>query len=231
VAQTGNNLRSAKAAREGCCDTYAGHQSGPTERCCLFETLSAQAALGEVGLAIGDYSTALKLKPDMVEAFYDRGLIFMQMHRFESAMADFTEAIRIKPDFVLAYCNRGMAAVRLGRYDDALADYSTAIKEDQEVDSCWFSRGNLYLLLGDYQKAISDYSVVLGNNRFAPIALSRRGQAHEAIGQTQRALDDYNAALAIVPRLKSAREGVARVTARQQHSNSNDNGHPAGERR
>ena len=94
---------------------------------------SAQAALGEVGFALGDYGTALKLKPDMTEAWYNRGTVFMRMHRFESAMADFTEAIRLKPNFSLAYCNRGVADVELARYDDALADYSIAIGQNQEI--------------------------------------------------------------------------------------------------
>jgi tetratricopeptide (TPR) repeat protein len=91
---------------------------------------SVQASVGEVVLAIGDYNTAISLKPDLVEAWYNRGI------------ADFTEALRLKPDFALAYCNRGVANFELGRYDDALVDYSVAIDHDAKLSYCYFSRGS-----------------------------------------------------------------------------------------
>jgi tetratricopeptide (TPR) repeat protein len=86
----------------------------PTDPYAYLNRGSAQATAGEVGLAIGDFTTAINLKPDLVEAWYDRGTTFTHLRRYENAVADLTEAIRLKPDFALAYCNRGLASFQLG---------------------------------------------------------------------------------------------------------------------
>jgi len=170
-----------------------------------------------VGLALRDYTTAITLKPDMIEAWYDRGTTLTHLRRYERAIADFSEAIRLKPDFALAYCNRGFASVQLGRYD-GLADYSVAIEDDAALSYCYFNRGNLYLTLGEFRMAVDDLTRALAARPKDATALSRRGQANEALGQPGQALDDFRAALEINPGLESAKEGFARITEQQQHS-------------
>jgi tetratricopeptide (TPR) repeat protein len=193
----------------------------PTNAGAYLNRGSAEASAGEVTLAIGDYTTALHLQHDLVEAWYNRGTTYTHLRRYENVVADFTEAIRLKPDFALAYCNRGMANFQLGRVDDALADYSVAIDQDTELTYCYFNRGNLYLTLGEYQKAIDDLTKALAINNKDAIALSRRGQAFEALGQLDKALDNFQAALEISPGLESAEEGFARVT---EHRKQTDRG-------
>ena len=114
---------------------------------------SAQATAGEMGLAISDFTTAINLKADLVEAWYDRGTTFTHLRRYQNAVADFTEAIRLKPDFALAYCNRGLANVQLGHYDDALGDYAAAIVRDPSLTYCHANRGNLFLILRRVRKS------------------------------------------------------------------------------
>ena len=78
----------------------------PTDPFAYLNRGSAQATAGELGLAISDFTTAINLKADLVEALYDRGTTFTHLRRYQNAVADFTEAVRLKPDFALAYCNR-----------------------------------------------------------------------------------------------------------------------------
>lgn len=196
----------------------------PTNAAAYLNRGSAQATAGEVALAISDYTAAINLQPDLVEAWYDRGTTFMHVRRYENATADLTEAIRLKPDFALAYCNRGLAKFQLGDYDQALADYSTGIEHDDAVNYCYLNRGTLYLTLGEYQKAIDDLTRAIGDKPSDAIVLSRRGQAHEALGQSSRALDDFRAALEANPRLQSAEEGFARITAQQTRSDGDSRG-------
>jgi len=187
----------------------------PSDATAYLNRGSAQAVAGEVALAISDYTAAVNLQPDLVEAWYNRGTTFMHLHRYEKALADFTEAVRLKPDFALAYCNRGLANFQLGDYDHALVDYSVALQQD---NGCYLNRGTLYLTLGEYQKAIDDLTRAIGDKPSNAIALSRRGQAHEALGQSSQALDDFRTALEADPRLQSAEEGFARLTAQQPRS-------------
>ncbi len=78
----------------------------PTNSVAYLNRGSTEASLGEVGLAVDDYTAAISLQPNFVEAWYDRGTTFAHMRRFERAIVDFTETIRLKPDFALALCNR-----------------------------------------------------------------------------------------------------------------------------
>jgi tetratricopeptide (TPR) repeat protein len=117
-------------------------KSDPTDAVAYLNRGSAQAAAGEVALALSDFSLAINLDPNLVEAWYNRGTTFTHIRRFESAIADFTEAIRLKPDLALAYCNRGLANVQLGRYDEALVDYVVAIDRDPKLTYCYFNRGS-----------------------------------------------------------------------------------------
>ena len=74
-------------------------KSDPTSASAYLNRGSAQASVGEVALALGDFSVAINLDPKLVEAWYNRGTTFTHIRRFESAIADLTEAIRLKPDF------------------------------------------------------------------------------------------------------------------------------------
>jgi tetratricopeptide (TPR) repeat protein len=193
-------------------------KSDPTDAVAYLNRGSAQAAAGEVALALSDFSVAINLDPNLVEAWYNRGTTFTHIRRFESAIADFTEAIRLKPDLALAYCNRGLANVQLGRYDEALVDYVVAIDRDPKLTYCYFNRGSLYLTLGDYQKAINDLTEALKERGGDPVALTRRAQAYEALGRKSEALDDFRAALDANPKLESAQEGFERIMTEQQQS-------------
>jgi tetratricopeptide (TPR) repeat protein len=193
-------------------------KADPTNAFAYLNRGGAEASAGEVTLAISDFSVAIGLKPDLVEAWYDRGTTLTHMRRFESAIADFTEAIRLKPDLALAYCNRGLANFQLSHYDEALVDYSIAIERDPKLTYCFLNRGSLYLTLGDYQKAIDDLSEALSEKPGNPIALTKRGQAHEALGEKAQALDDFRAALGTDAGLESAKEGFARIMTEQQRS-------------
>jgi tetratricopeptide (TPR) repeat protein len=118
-------------------------KSNPTDAEAYMNRGSVQTSLGEVELAISDFTTAIHLDPNLAPAWYNRGTTLAHVGRYESAIADFTEAMRLQPDFPLAYCNRGLAKTELGRYDEALADYTKAIEQDPNSTNCYFSRGTL----------------------------------------------------------------------------------------
>jgi tetratricopeptide (TPR) repeat protein len=194
-------------------------KSNPIDAEAYMNRGSVQTSLGEVELAISDFTTAIRLDPKLAPAWYNRGTTLAHVGRYDSAIADFTEAMRLQPDFPLAYCNRGLAKTELGRYDEALADYTKAIEQDPKPTYCYFSRGTLYMAMGEYQKAIDDFSRQL-ELRTDAMTYSRRGEAYEALGELQKALSDFQAAEQLDPKLESAREGLARLATVQlpQHS-------------
>jgi tetratricopeptide (TPR) repeat protein len=173
---------------------------------------TVRIAVGEIESGMDDYNAALNLRPDLMEAWYNRGNVaLLHLHRFQDAIGDFSEAIRLKSDFAPAYCGRGFARMQLGQYDGALADYNQGVECDPKQAYCHFNRANLYLITGEYQKAIVDFTAALNKSPADALTLSKRGQAYEGLGQREQALADYRAALQLDPKLESAKEGIGRL--------------------
>ena len=66
---------------------------------------------------------AIRLNPDLAEAYINRSAAKQKLGQNEDAIADCNEAIRLKPDLDGAYINRGNAKQELEQYEDAIADY------------------------------------------------------------------------------------------------------------
>lgn len=79
--------------------------------------------------AMADYQSALKLSPELAEAFVNRGNTFVFKKQFELARTDYTRAIELETrDLHAAYYNRGLAHEALRDMDSAFADYVEAIR-------------------------------------------------------------------------------------------------------
>lgn len=76
--------------------------------------------------AIADFSTAIKLKPDLVEAYLSRGVAHSLTKNPKAAIADYTKAIKLKPTRADAYLNRADDLFVLGDKDKAIADLKQA---------------------------------------------------------------------------------------------------------
>jgi regulator of sirC expression with transglutaminase-like and TPR domain len=48
--------------------------------------------------ALADYQQAIALKPDLVEAYLNRGLVYSQMGEEEKAIADFQKVLELTDD-------------------------------------------------------------------------------------------------------------------------------------
>ncbi len=84
---------------------------------------------GRYNDAMADYEAALKLIPELAEAFVNRGNTFVFMKQFELARTDYTRAIELETrDLHAAYYNRGLAHEALRDLDSAFADYVEAIR-------------------------------------------------------------------------------------------------------
>jgi tetratricopeptide (TPR) repeat protein len=178
---------------------------------------ASQLIMGDVELALSDYNAAISLQPQFALAWYDRGTTLAGLGIYDRAVADLSEAIRLRSDFAPAYCVRGVANFRTEHINEALLDFTAGIEHDPGLVECHINRGTLYLLEADYQKAIDDLTKALELAPSSAAALGRRGQAYEGLGQRDQALDDFRKALALNPNLISAKEGVMRLTAGQNH--------------
>jgi len=61
--------------------------------------------------AIKNYDEAIKLNPNLAEAYNNRGNAYYNKGEFEKAIEDYTKAINLNPNYAIAYYNRGNAII------------------------------------------------------------------------------------------------------------------------
>ena len=76
--------------------------------------------------AIEYLNEAIKLKPDLAEAYNNRGKAYGDLGQRQQAITDYNEAIRLKPDYAHAYNNRGVAYFMQGNYELGCPDAQKA---------------------------------------------------------------------------------------------------------
>jgi len=81
-------------------------------------------------LAIAEFDRAIKLDPNIAEAYFGRGRGYLRKGDNSRAVADYSQAIRLNPNDLISYSNRGRAYARMGDYDNAVADFESALRID-----------------------------------------------------------------------------------------------------
>ncbi|MCV2883898.1 lipoprotein NlpI [Aestuariibacter sp. AA17] len=88
-------------------------------------------SVGLSGLAQYDYNQALKLKPDMAEAYNSIGIHFTQQQEFIQAYEAFDSSLEIDPEFEFAFLNRGIALYYGGRPELAVQDLGAFLERNE----------------------------------------------------------------------------------------------------
>ena len=80
--------------------------------------------LAELGVspdeALAAYSQAIKVNSKDAEALYNKGLILIDLEKYDEAIKCFNQAIRANPRFAEAYYCKGIAFYGQGKYDKAI---------------------------------------------------------------------------------------------------------------
>ena len=141
------------------------------------------------------YTEAIRLKPDYVDAYVNRGATRGEKGDIEGALQDFTEAIRLKPEYAEAYNNRGFARLAKGDVEGALQDSDRAIRLRPDSAYAYDSRGGARLAKGDVEGALQDYNEAIRLRPDLAIPYDNRGTARRAKGDEPGAQQDHNEAL------------------------------------
>jgi lipoprotein NlpI len=82
-------------------------------------------SVGLSGLAQYDFNLAIRLKPDLAEAYNSMGVHYTQQMDFIQAYEAFDATLDINPEMEFAFLNRGIALYYGGRPDLAVRDFGT----------------------------------------------------------------------------------------------------------
>jgi tetratricopeptide (TPR) repeat protein len=108
-------------------------------------------------LQVEYFTQAIRLNPELADAYACRGMANSDLGRYDKAIADYTKAIDLNPENAQTYNNRGYAYEKLERHDSAIADYTRAIRLDPHYAAAYNNRGVVYYNLGRKEQALGDF--------------------------------------------------------------------------
>jgi len=127
----------------------------------FFNRGNSYALLGNHQQAIADYTQAIGLNPNYVDAYNNRGISYKNIKQYNLAINDYSQAIRINPNYAIAFLNRGISYKNIKQYNLAIYDYSQAIRINPNYADAFNNRGVSYQHLREYQQAITDYEAAV----------------------------------------------------------------------
>lgn len=107
--------------------------------------------------AIEEFSKAISMNSNNLDAIYNRGRVLIDLGDFSKAIIDFDRAVKIDPNFSGAYHNRGVAKYYLKNYTDAIADFNSAIRLNPKSGKAYFMLGICFLDLSKKESACANF--------------------------------------------------------------------------
>jgi tetratricopeptide (TPR) repeat protein len=163
----------------------------------------------DLGKAIADYSEAIRLDPQLAEAYGRRGLAHARRGEDEQAIADLDTALRLdaevlKPDTYQVFRSRGLAHFHRRELDAAVADHTEEIRRTPYYADGYLHRARAHLAKGELAAAIADFSEAIRVEPFRPEGYIERGSIYLAQGDAERALADFDELIRRHPNAKPA---------------------------
>jgi tetratricopeptide (TPR) repeat protein len=161
---------------------------------------------GDYNRAIADYTEAIRLSPQLTQAYNGRGISFHHGKQdYDRAIAEYTEAIRINPHSSNSYNNRGFT-YHHGKqdYDRAIADFNQAIRINPQNAAAYNNRGSVYTIKKNYDQAIADFTEAIRINPQHATTYYNRGNCYREKQDYDLAIADYTTAIHFNPQYANA---------------------------
>src|SRR6185295_7645879 len=106
--------------------------------------------------ALADFNEVLKLNSKYELAWGNKGNIYFDLDRNDSAIANYNRALALKPEMWETLANRGTAKAKTGDYHGAIKDLSESLVHFPTNTSSWQMRALTYFMMKDFEKSIAD---------------------------------------------------------------------------
>lgn len=160
---------------------------------------SVYERMGDLDLAVENYSAAIRLDPGYSQAFYNRAHAYMARQAYRAAIADYDRAIGLQRDFAEAYSNRGGMYLLLGEVDKAIKDFDESIRLKGSDPIFWSNRASGYLTSGRFEEALADFDRAQSIDPGNAATYIGRGRARLYSGKVSAAIEDLQIAARLRP--------------------------------
>jgi tetratricopeptide (TPR) repeat protein len=160
--------------------------------------------LGELDKAIENFTKAIEINPNNVQAYNYRARAYNNTAKFEMAIADADKAITIDPNYSNAYVRRAYAYTNLEQPEKAVADCTKAISIDPKNADAYANRAIAYMHEEKPELAIEDSSQAMRLDPTGHKPYINRAGAYNNLGRFDEALADLTTAIKLDPRDEAA---------------------------
>ena len=107
--------------------------------------------------AIKDFSRALEINPDYVDALINRGSAYAELGRFNDALMDFNHALKFEKRDAELFNKRGEIYLQNKMYNEAIKDFASALILNPMFSDAYLNRGRAYSEKGMPEEAMKDF--------------------------------------------------------------------------
>ncbi|HEY4260586.1 MAG TPA: tetratricopeptide repeat protein, partial [Schlesneria sp.] len=107
--------------------------------------------------ALTDLTSAVEIRPEFIDAWGYRAIIYAKMGEFEKANDDCVECIVLAPHSGIPYRSRAAVSLVAGKLNKSLLDYGRAIDCGLQDAATYSRRGYIRWKVGQYELALNDF--------------------------------------------------------------------------
>ena len=136
---------------------------------------------------------------NVVEAYYNRGILFLEEKRNDEAVNDFNKVIELEPNYANSYNGKGIIFTNEGKYTEAIREFNKSIKLNPDYPDAYNNRGTVYMKERRNAEAFNDFDKAIDLKPDYANAYHNRGSIFYSEGKNIEALRDINKAIALNP--------------------------------
>lgn len=130
-------------------------------------------------------------RPQLAQAYYNRGTEWASQGKHDRAVADFNMAIELEPKLAVAHYNRALSWSSLGESDRAIAGYDSVLQLAPNDMNARIGRAMELNVRGDHKRAVADYDEVVRVDPNAASGYFGRARAKYYAGDFFTATSDF----------------------------------------
>jgi len=169
--------------------------------------------------AVAELDEAIKLAPQLAEAYDAKGRARLAEGDPASALGEFRHAIELKPSLAEAHLGLGLAVGQMGNLDAAAKEFRAAIRLRPGFAEAHKRLGITLRRLGNDQGALTEFEAAVKADGRDPEGWYHLGLARKSQGEIPSAIEAFRKALVLKPDFEKAHYnlGIAlRVAGRQE---------------
>ncbi|MCE5204508.1 MAG: tetratricopeptide repeat protein [Porphyromonadaceae bacterium] len=158
----------------------ASLSNNPMQKVALHNRASLLCSMERFSEAMEDYDLLIRSDPNDVEAYYRRGLLYLEQHDRTKAEADFKKSEQIDPDNLYTKLSTALLYKLDDNWQAAEKIYTALIQSEQPVDpSFYMNRAECYVNTDQIFKASADLRAVEDSQRNNPYFYFLRGRVRD----------------------------------------------------